>query len=185
MEETVNQDRNAVFVTIPAKVSADQESVRSFWVQNDDPQRPQLKLAEITLPKGTEINGQDASYYKLVVRDFQVDPGGQKYPSTHSLQLLDHNRETGEQWNLTLKRDFGQYDADKNWVPDEKEIKCTSRDLQEAMKAQYENYKQYRQERQAEREADKGVSLNNEAKDMRDASGELGSQEPSKGAPTR
>ena len=186
MAEKTNQDRNGVFITVPARISAKQESVRPFDIPGKGEDGQPLKLAEITLPKGTEVGGQDVSYYKFTVTDKQLDPGGQKYPSTHSILLPEQNNKTGADWNVKLQRDFGGYDSGNNWVPDIKEVECTTKELQTSMQEQYERYKNYRKEQQAEKNAgEKAPSLSNEAKDAREASGELGSKEPSAPEPAR
>lgn len=183
MAGQAKQDRNGVFITIPTKIAANQESVRRYEVPGKDGEDP-LKLAEVTLPMGTEVNGKDVSFYKFSIRETQLNPGGQKYPSTHSILQPEVNNKTGEAWNIKLNAPNTKNEAGE-WVPKGEPVNCTTRELETAMKEQYESYKDYRKEREAERNPEKNASLSSEAKDMWEASGELGGQEPLKAGPAR
>lgn len=130
---------DAVFLTIPNKVSHSQESVRCFLSKDGTP------LVEVTLPCGTSLKGKDVSFFTFVVRQTQLDPGGKRFYSTHSVILPKTNRETGEPWKVTLKKDIGHKDDDGKFIVDAtKKHVCTSAELSVALRESYESYKEYR-----------------------------------------
>lgn len=175
MTNEVNEKKQGgIFITVPAKISASQESVRFYEVPGQGKDGTPLKLAEVTLPKGTRIGGEDASYYKFSVTANQLDPGGQKFPSTHSVLLPETNSKTSESWNVKLHRDFGKFDGDKNWVSDLKTINCSTKELQVSCKEQYQAYKAYREKQIQTNEQAQASSLTSEAKDARSAANKLG-----------
>lgn len=177
----MSQDHDGVFITLPSKVSARQDSVRPF--EYTDPETGETRrLAEVVLPRGTEISGQDASFYKFVVSQKQVDPGGQKYKNTHSILQPSISNSTGEPWTVSLSRDYGEHDENGDWVPDVKEIRCTSQELKDAAREQYESYKAYKAQQREAAEKD-APSLKNEAKEAKEASGKLAADAPSPEAP--
>lgn len=173
-----SNERHGVFITIPAKISATQESVRRFEVPGKDGGDP-VRLAEITLPYGTQVNGEDVSYYKTVVSANQLDPAGQRYPTTHSVLLPETNLKTGEDWQVKLTRDFGGRDDSGTWVPDIDEKIITPKEFQVAMKEQYESYKAHRQEKSQERgsEQKQGAGLD-DLNEMRDSASRPGFDDP-------
>lgn len=172
---TDNESRNGVFITIPAKISSKQESVRHFEVPDPEGGDP-TKLVEVTLPYGTTAFGHDVSFYRTTILASQLDPAGQHYASTHSILLPETNLKTGEPWVVKLSRDFGSYGEDGTWNPDVKEISVTSLDFREIMKDQYENYKQYRREHgtAAKEQSQDGADLIAAANEARESAEDLG-----------
>lgn len=167
------KERNGVFITIPAKIGTAQESVRRFEVRDKDSGEPR-KLAEITLPYGTQVGGEDVSYYKTIISQGQLDPAGQRYPTTHSVLLPETNFKTGEDWQVKLTRDFGSRDENGTWVPDVDEKVITSREFQTAMREQYAGYKARRQEKAKE---EPGAGLD-DLEEMRDSASRPGPDAP-------
>lgn len=164
-----------VFVTVPAVIGRDREtgepiqSVRRFaYIDGEGNQK---ELASVTLPKGSVVGGKDVSFHEIVVPSYAVDPGGQRYPRTHSIRFPEANR-AGEPWNVTLTRDFGHY-GPAGWEPDKRAVRCTSAELRDAMRAQYEGYKAYRaagREKEARPRDEGGIDLDAEASAARAAS---------------
>lgn len=162
-EQTKKDYTNNLFLTIPANVgSKDKPTPSVEYFINDKvldkkTGKPKM-LAEVTLPKGTEVNGKDVSYYTMLVDAAQVDPGkdGQKYPSTHSI-LVSVKNPKGEDYTLTLKKTHRKQDPETGkWatVVDDK-IKVPSVEIKEALDRQYESYKEYRAKTR-EQEPDRG-----------------------------
>lgn len=186
-EQTRQQDRNSVFVVVPAKIGRDKDSVRYFDVpQEDGSVKP---LAEVTLPFGTKIGGQDASFYRFVVSANQIDAGGRSGTRSHSILLPDNNRTTGDPWKITLTRDFGARDANGAWQSDKRTITATSAELRECCKAQYHAYRERVQQQMASRENHRqqtarpeqtitndadGIDLDAELHDAREVSDSMG-----------
>lgn len=142
-------DRNSVFAVVPAKVGRDRESVRFFDVPKED--GSSKALAEVTLPHGTKVGGQDASFYRFVVSAAQIDAGGRDSAFSHSVLLPERNRMTGEPWKVMLTRDFGARDRNGVWQADKRSIVCTSTELRESCKEQYREYRARQQQRRMER----------------------------------
>lgn len=193
-EQAQQPDRNSVFVVVPAKIGRDKDSVRYFDVpQEDGSVKP---LAEVTLPFGTNIGGQDASFYRFVVSANQIDAGGRSGSRSHSILLPDHNRTTGDPWKITLTRDFGARDANGAWQPDKRTITATSAELRECCKAQYHAYRERVQQQAARRESHRqqparpernvrddadGIDLDAEMHDAREVSDGIGQPQADRG----
>lgn len=193
-EQARQPERNSVFVVVPAKIGRDKESVRYFDVpQEDGSLKP---LAEVTLPFGTKVGGQDASFYRFVVSANQIDAGGRGGTRSHSILLPDHNRTTGDPWKITLTRDFGARDANGAWQPDKRTITATSAELRECCKAQYHAYRERVQQQTARRESHRqqparperniredadGIDLDAEMHDAREVSDGMGQPQADRG----
>lgn len=150
-EQAQQPDRNSVFVVVPAKIGRDKESVRYFDVPQED--GSVKSLAEVTLPFGTKVGEQDASFYRFVVSANQIDAGGRDGARSHSVLLPERNRNTGEPWKVTLTRDFGARDSNGVWQQDKRSITVTSSELRECCKAQYHAYRNRVRQQMAQRES--------------------------------
>lgn len=130
----------ATWLTVP------EGCVRGYTVQmeNGEP----LQLAEVTLPKGfTDTAGNDLSYFRFTVRDYQVDPGkSRKSEKSHTIRIPQVSNKTGEEWNIKMYKETGHYEDPENkqgWVTDERlEYECTSKQLDAAVKARTQAYKE-------------------------------------------
>lgn len=134
------QQNNTIYIIVPAKIGKETPSIKPWQYTHEGKER---EMVEVTLPYGTVIDGEDVSFYKFSVPKFQLDPGGQKYPYTHSIRQ-NADKETGEYYPLQLERDFGQYDADQVWQPDVKKVTVSPEVLRDTLKEQYMQYKQTR-----------------------------------------
>ena len=150
-EQAQQPDRNSVFVVVPAKIGRDKESVRYFDVPQED--GSVKSLAEVTLPFGTKVGEQDASFYRFVVSANQIDAGGRDGARSHSVLLPERNRNTGEPWKVTLTRDFEARDSNGVWQQDKRSITVTSSELRECCKAQYHAYRNRVRQQMAQRES--------------------------------
>lgn len=168
-----------VFVTVPAKIGEDRESVR-FWEYMDPRFGSMRKMAEITLPRGTEHNGTDLSYYRFSITENQLDPGGQKYESTHSILLPSENSKQ-DPWMVNLSRDFGHWleskDGKRQWIEDRKTYALSSVELREVCRSQYEHYKNNRAKNRGnheERSSENSPEGNRSDESHRDDNGRKG-----------
>lgn len=153
-------DRNSVFIIVPDKIGRESKSIRYFEATGRDG-KPR-ELAEVTLPHGTYVNGRDASFHSFIVSAKQVDPGGLRGSRSHSILVPETSRTSGEPWNIKLKRDFGSRDESGRWVSDVHVIDCSSSQLKQAMRDQFEAYKASSSARSAERSAERSAAAEQE-----------------------
>lgn len=169
-----------LFVTVPAKYAKDKESIE-YWDHIDE-NKKRHNLATVTLPKGTVLpDGTDVSYFKFIVNQGSVDPAGQKYPNVHSI-LFPKESQDGDTWNVKLTKQDMHKEGDE-WIEGEKhEVTCSSVDLQTAAKNQYNQYKEFRDKQNPDKDQAKkpGASLEDESRDAKDASDDMGKNEPVK-----
>ena len=134
---------NNVYVVVPSKISKNTESIR-YFESKDKKTGESIKMANVTLPKGTNHDGMDLSYYQFTVKATQVDPGGQKYESTHSIRFPERNS-YGDPWTVDLRRDFGFHEPkSQNWISNVSEHRMTSKELKTVCREQYDHYIKYR-----------------------------------------
>ncbi len=182
-----DEKRENIYLNVPSKYAKGKESI-DMWDFPDEKNHKQ-KLATVTLPKGTELpDGTDVSYFKFVVHQGQVDPAGQKYPNVHSIRFPKENSD-GEPWNISLSKQDRVKDGD-DWIDGDKhEAKCTSVELQAALKEQYTKYKEYKEQQKGvdkAQDSDKSKpSLSEESKDAKRASKDLGTSEQVKESAAR
>ena len=150
-DQNNEQNREYIYVVIPAKTSKDKGSIRRFEYK-DKKTGKNRKLMDVTLPYGTIHDGMDLSYYHFVVYPSAVDSDGQRYEGSHSVRFPKQNAQ-GRPWTVNLKRDFGGRDEiTGEWIPDVREYKITAEDLKTVCREQYDHYKEYRSQNNAGQE---------------------------------
>lgn len=147
---------NGVFLTIPDKITSKSQSIRWMYDNNGVPVLSDdgIALAEVTLPRGTQVRGEDVSFYRFTIRKTQLDPGGQRFLRTHSILLPRINQATGDEWQVTLTRNWWRKDQSGTPVVERtRKVVCTSSELRQALRESYRNYLKWRDEKEHAAEA--------------------------------
>lgn len=113
----------------------------------------QTRLKEITIPPGTTLaDGTDIGRYRFVVNESLTV----NKDNTVKVSLPKVSSKTEQDWNVTLKRDFGSRDEETGtWVEDIKTVDVPSSTLAQAVTEQRERYlSEQKQQRDQEKKQD-------------------------------